>query len=92
MGVAHSYSWHQWFQLHEVQPLKELHGIISYSYCMPDWFVCFSCLFLCFVVCFMQLTHLLKPGEAMTFNNRRFLHSRNAFKSNGGIRHLQVLT
>ena len=43
-------------------------------------------------VCFMQLTHRLEPGEAMTFNNRRFLHSRNAFRLNGGIRHLQVLT
>ena len=27
----------------------------------------------------------------MTFNNRRFIHSRTAFKLNGGMRHLQVL-
>ena len=40
---------------------------------------------------FLQLHHRLKPGEAMTFNNRRFIHSRTAFKLNGGMRHLQVL-
>jgi len=43
------------------------------------------------VVRLMQIYHRLEPGEAITLNNRRFLHSRTAFKTNGGKRHLQVL-
>lgn len=38
----------------------------------------------------LQLYHRLEPGEAMTFNNRRMLHSRAAFQTNGGVRHFKV--
>lgn len=38
----------------------------------------------------LKLYHRLKPGEAITFNNRRFVHSRTGFKLNGGSRHLEV--
>lgn len=34
-------------------------------------------------------TFRLRPGEVMTFNNRRILHGRNAFTSNGGTRALE---
>ena len=33
----------------------------------------------------------MKPGEAVVLNNHRVLHARNAFKTNGGERHIQVL-
>ena len=38
----------------------------------------------------IQLYHRLKPGEALTYNNRQFLHSRTAFELNGGMRYFQV--
>ena len=38
----------------------------------------------------LQLYHRLQSGEALTFNNRRMVHSRTRFKLNGGVRHLQV--
>ena len=44
----------------------------------------------CFSNSLMQLHHRLKPGEVMTFNNRRVLHGRNEFSLRGGQRHLQV--
>ena len=44
------------------------------------------------VMVYIQLCHRLQPGEAMTFNNRRVLHSRTAIQLNGGVRHLQVYT
>jgi alpha-ketoglutarate-dependent taurine dioxygenase len=31
----------------------------------------------------------LEPGDLVCFNNRRMLHARHAFQSNGGSRHLQ---
>ena len=39
---------------------------------------------------YMKIVHRLLPGEALTFNNRRVLHSRTPMKLNGGVRHLQV--
>jgi len=51
--------------------------------------MCFGIIAL--VICLMQIYHRLDPGDAITLNNRRFLHSRTAFKTNGGKQHLQVL-
>ncbi|XP_070180244.1 gamma-butyrobetaine dioxygenase-like isoform X2 [Littorina saxatilis] len=31
----------------------------------------------------------LKPGDLVTFNNRRILHARKSFDLNGGVRHLK---
>ena len=39
----------------------------------------------------LQLIHMLKPGEAITFNNRRILHGRTSIELNGGVRHLEVV-
>lgn len=33
--------------------------------------------------------HKLQPGDLIVFNNRRFLHGRNSFNLNGGVRHFQ---
>ncbi len=37
----------------------------------------------------LQLRFRLKPGEMMTFDNRRVLHGRDAFEAGTGARHLQ---
>ncbi|PRP82224.1 hypothetical protein PROFUN_06236 [Planoprotostelium fungivorum] len=37
----------------------------------------------------MELSFHLKPGEIITFNNRRVLHGRTSFDANSGGRHLQ---
>ena len=39
---------------------------------------------------YMKIVHRLLPGEALTFNNRRVLHSWTPMRLNGGVRHLQV--
>ena len=44
----------------------------------------------CSTTYFLQLFHRLQPGEAVTLNNRRFLHSRTLINLNGGQRFLQV--
>nr|CAB3261500.1 uncharacterized protein LOC100177042 [Phallusia mammillata] len=36
-----------------------------------------------------QLKFRLKSGDMLFFNNRRMLHSRDGYKTNGGVRHLQ---
>lgn len=38
-----------------------------------------------------KLVHRLVPGEVLTLNNHRYLHGRNSFSLNGGVRHLMVL-
>ena len=38
----------------------------------------------------LQRSIKLQPGDLVIFNNRRILHGRNAFISNGGVRHLKV--
>ncbi|OLY83156.1 Trimethyllysine dioxygenase, mitochondrial [Smittium mucronatum] len=35
----------------------------------------------------LKVSHLMKAGEAMLFNNRRVLHARNSFDSSSGTRH-----
>ena len=43
-----------------------------------------------FLSVFGQMEFRLKPGELLTFNNRRILHARNKFELNGGKRLLEV--
>lgn len=38
------------------------------------------------------MVYKLQPGDLLSFNNRRMLHGRKAYKSNGGERHLKVIT
>jgi len=39
----------------------------------------------------LQFNFRLYPGDLLLFNNRRMLHSREAYTSNGGKRRLQVI-
>ena len=40
--------------------------------------------------CIVQIHNRPQPGDVLTLNNRRVLHSRTVFTLNGGVRHIQV--